>query len=306
MLASAATLEDTLLPLFMAQQGDSNNYLKASDAWWALRSQQNMAIDEPVSNVMYLGGHNAFNALGEGFTIFVPTFWPLESAMSPSQILSIRKQLDLGARLIELDIHDMEWPRGSGERLLILKHGDTEPEETRPSSPLEVVDVLDDISDWLTRVENRNEIIFLDIQDETDIHDDTVGELNGVKIQALIPALENAFGDLIYTPDDRVADGGWPSRRELISRDQRVIIFTHRDNEENGRFGEPLQHVDPNGHVWYSASIAFRANGRDDPVSDRGNFVQIPVDDVSDPDFSFPPEDTDYFFAMASAANHNC
>ena len=44
-LASAGGVENILLPEFMAQMADPNgNQLPASDAWWALRSQRNMAI----------------------------------------------------------------------------------------------------------------------------------------------------------------------------------------------------------------------------------------------------------------------
>jgi hypothetical protein len=89
-LASASVVEDVLLPKFIAQAGDSNNQLPASDAWWALRSQRNMAIDEPISKVMNLGGHNAFNSLNEGYDIV--------REFAPNQILSLTGQLDLGAR----------------------------------------------------------------------------------------------------------------------------------------------------------------------------------------------------------------
>src|SRR5688572_26460783 len=42
-LASAAGVENVLLPQFIAQLGNGGNELPASDAWWALRSQRNMA-----------------------------------------------------------------------------------------------------------------------------------------------------------------------------------------------------------------------------------------------------------------------
>ena len=60
---------------------------------------RNMAIDEPISKVQNFAAHNAFNSLNEGFGI---THFP----PAPNQILSLSGQLDMGARLIELDIHD--------------------------------------------------------------------------------------------------------------------------------------------------------------------------------------------------------
>ena len=65
-LASAGGVENVLLPEFIAQIADPNgNQLPVSDAWWALRSQRNMALDEPISKVMNFAAHNAFNALNE-------------------------------------------------------------------------------------------------------------------------------------------------------------------------------------------------------------------------------------------------
>jgi len=284
MLATAGGVEDILLPTFIAQRADPNdNQLPASDAWWALRSQRNIAIDEPVSNVMYLAAHNAYNALNEGFRVF--------PALAPNQLLSLTGQLDVGARLLELDIHD---PRElsldfSIERPLILRHGPLPAGNTR-FLPLRLDSALADIRDWLSRADNRNEIIFLDFEDATEQSD------NGAD-DPLIPKLLSYFGTEIYSPDERAADGAWPSRADLLARGKRVIIFTHRNDNGNGRFGAPQEHIDPNGHVWYGASLAFRANGKDDAVSDRGNFQQISTDNFSSTTGG-QPENADSFFSV--------
>lgn len=68
--------------------------------WWALESQRRMAMDEPVSNVMTIEAHNAFNSFAYDEYHIVP-------AAGPNQILSIRQQLDAGARSIELDVHHL-------------------------------------------------------------------------------------------------------------------------------------------------------------------------------------------------------
>src|SRR5688500_1463951 len=99
LFASAGGVEDILLPEYIAQLADPNgNQLPATDAWWAMRAQRNMAVDEPISKVQNLAAHNAFNSLNEGFGIL--------EFFSPNQLLSLSGQLDVGARLIELDIHD--------------------------------------------------------------------------------------------------------------------------------------------------------------------------------------------------------
>ena len=281
-LASASGVEHVLLPKFIAQVGDGDNQLPASDAWWALRSQRNMAIDEPVSKVMNIGGHNAFNSAMEGFG---PTRF-----FAPNQLLSMSGQLDVGARLIEFDIHDpVELdPFQLLKRNLILKHGPGPFFLTRPF-PFYVDEALTEVRGWLDRPENANEVIYLDVEDATEQSESGADD-------PLIPKLQNHLGSTIYTPDERAADGRWPSREELLARGKRVIIFTHRNDDGNGRFGTPVEHVDPNGHVWYGAGPAFRANGGEDPVADRGNFHQSRVDEVG----TVPSEDANIFFATQS------
>jgi hypothetical protein len=269
-LATAGGVENILLPEFIAQLADPNgNQLPASDAWWALRSQRNMALDEPISKVQNLAAHNAFNSLNEGFDI--------TQFLSPNQILSLSGQLDVGARLIELDIHDpTDFYADSNdgslvfERRLILRHGPLPAILTR-GAPFQLDSALPEVQDWLARPDNQNEIIFLDFEDATEQAESGADD-------PLLPKLQAAFGSLIYTPEERAADGVWPSRAELVARGKRVIIFSHRNDEFHGRFGVPQEFVDPNGHTWFGSSMAFRANGSGDPVSDRGNFTQVSTD----------------------------
>ena len=104
-MATAGGVENILLPEFIAQLADPNgNQLPASDAWWALRSQRNMAIDEPISKVMNFAAHNAFNSLNEGFRI-IPF-------LGPNQILSLSGQLDLGTRIVADDLSERNGKSG--------------------------------------------------------------------------------------------------------------------------------------------------------------------------------------------------
>ena len=290
-MATAGGVENILLPEFIAQLADPNgNQLPASDAWWALRSQRNMAIDEPISKVMNFAAHNAFNSLNEGFRI-IPF-------LGPNQILSLSGQLDLGARSIELDIHDPVGPTSNPlefTRALILKHG-SPPFIVSRNVPFFLDQALNEVRDWLDRPENRNEVIFLDFEDATEQNENAADD-------PLLPKLQDHFGSLIYTPAERAVDGVWPSRAELVSRDKQVVIFSHRNDEFHGRFGVPQEFVDPNGHRWFGSSLAFRANGKDDPVSDRGNYTQVSIDD-----FVFntaPAEDANAFFSVQSDGLRN-
>src|SRR5262249_43605012 len=137
-----------------------------------------------------------------------------------------------------------------------------------------------------------------------------------------------AFGSLIYTPAERAADGGWLSRRQLAARGDRVILFHNRnedkDNpfstENDGRFGVPVPHTDPNGHLWHfvarrgaedplAVSIAFRALGDSNPFPELGHLgvhSQLTVNGLADNNFQGTgPEDANSFFAMTSdGLNH--
>jgi hypothetical protein len=285
-MASAAGVEHILLPEFIAQLADPNgNQLPASDAWWALRSQRNMAIDEPISTVMNFAAHNAFNSLNEGIGI-IPF-------VAPNQILSLSGQLDLGARSIELDIHDPSLTTNLTTRNLILKHS---PLPAAVTGFVLLDHALTEIRSWLDRPENRNEVIFLDFEDATDQNENEADD-------PLLPKLQDHFGSLIYTPAERAVDGEWPSRAELISRGKQVVIFSHRNDEFHGRFGVPQQFEDPDGHIWFGSDLAFRANGGEDPVPDRGNYRQVSIDDfVFD---TAPAEDAKSFFSVQSDGLRN-
>jgi hypothetical protein len=68
--------------------------------YWALESQRRMAMDEPISNVMRIHGHNSYNTLESDHFHILPV-------AGPNQVLSIKEQLDIGSRVVELDVHDL-------------------------------------------------------------------------------------------------------------------------------------------------------------------------------------------------------
>ena len=279
-MATASGVEHILLPEFMAQLADPNgNHLPASDAWWALRSQRNMAIDEPISKVQNFAGHNAFNSLNEGFGI-VP-------GLSPNQILSLRGQLDVGARMIELDIHDPHPIELSLDqtRRLILKHN-FPPSFVSRANPFYLENALGEIRRWLQRSDNLNEVIFLDFEDSTEQEEAFADE-------PLQPLLDRILGPMIFTPEQRATLGRWPSRAEMLENNQRVVIITHRNNGGPGRFANVEQHFDPNGHRWFSSSMAFYA----DVFSKLGNLTQV---STSDFDFTsnVEAENANSFFSV--------
>ena len=160
--------------------------------------------------------------------------------------------------------------------------------------------VLGDVRQWLDS--NPNEIVYLDIEDGTELPEGPTADTS------VTLALHASFGDpdagptMLFTPAMRQALGRWPSRRELLRSGTRVIVFAHRNDAGDGQFGGPTQFVDPNGHEWYGAGLAFRADGSADPIPSRGNFVQHKVQDLlwalaNDPSQLANPN---YFLSMQS------
>jgi hypothetical protein len=278
---SATEVNQVLLAYLLAQKKHptSGFELPATDVWWAWRSQYALTLDQPITDVMHLAGHNSYNSLGNGFDI-VP-------ALAPNQILSLRNQLEFGSRLVEIDIHDTD----SGE--LEVFHAYDFPGKRDFNA------VLGDVRQWLDG--NPNEIVYLDIEDATERSDGSTPDTS------VTLALHASFGNpatgasMLFTPAMRQALGRWPSRRELLRAGRRVVVFTHRNDAGNGRFGAPTQFVDPNGHAWDGAGLAFRADGSADPVK-RGNFVQHKVQDLFWSLFFDPSQlaNPNYFLSMQS------
>lgn len=175
---------------------------RASWVSWALANQRALAIDEPINWVMHLTTHNAFNNQADGYFV------------DPNQVWSMSDQLDLGSRMLWLDLH---WFNG-GVRLchgMDLKEGEgEEPEQQHLGcSPGDrpFAYGIQEIGAWLAA--NEHEVILLDFESYVEDH-----------FQEVIAPLDAFLGPAIYRAADRTSTAFWPSRRELLSRGKRVII----------------------------------------------------------------------------------
>lgn len=272
--------EESAVPLWMAGFTATNN-IQANDTWLALRSQMNLQWDEPISNVVWLGSHNAFNSLGGIFPLLNDGVATVLGT-SPNQSVSAVGQLNLGARLIEFDL----WAGGDGTDLF-LRHGAS---DLTDDINIDFDAAMQGMDDWLTRPENANDIIFLDFEDRVEQKDIKPG-LVGAR-STLLDAITSYFGSEVYLPADLLAGGAWPSRRELVEAGKRVIIFTHRNDASVSVFGT---HVN-SGQGWWYAGPAFLADGSE--ASGFGNFEQESLQNLRT--VSIEPEDFSVFSAMQS------
>jgi len=193
---------------------------RESFAWWALKSQRDMAIDEPISNVMQIGSHNAFNAKKAGVAEY--------PGKNPNQIFTMRDQLEAGSRLLELDIHDpLDW---AGVDEPFLMHASAIPSEMSLAIDLLGWSLLRpvvnrDLEPWVRH--NSDEVIILLVQSVSFADENT-----------WISILEDSFGSKLARATDISGgvremnpallrdDGSWKSRRELLADGVQVIFET--------------------------------------------------------------------------------
>ncbi len=210
---------------------------------WALANQRTLAIDEPINWVTHLATHNAFNNWADGYVL------------DPNQVWSMSDQLDLGSRMLWLDLH---WFNG----LVRLCHGadleedeGEEPEEQHVGcSPLDrsFGFGIQEISEWLE--DNDEEIVILDFEAYVEGHTSEV-----------VQPLNAFFGSKIFSRADRVGDlvNRWPSRRELLAMDKQVII---------GALGIEFGGLTHNGYMPANQDIRYVKNFE---VEKSGGIVDI-------------------------------
>ena len=204
---------------------------------------------ERISNVINLGTHNSFNASAEGFERELT----LSSiGVQPNQLFTIQDQLRVGARLIELDVYDVNCGLLCTE--LRVKHADKILGLDGSDSKL-FSEVLDEIKSWLIKPENEKEIIFLDIED---------GASGSGDLLYFIQSTFGLFPDpgMIFTPLERrdLFNGRWPTRNELLALGKRVIMFIHgdlSDGVENYQLFSAFSAEDQVNYWWWGSNWFF-------------------------------------------------
>ena len=173
--------------------------------------------DRHYDQVTYAASHNAMADSEDRF-------------LGPTQDLSMVHQLDLGVRALLIDVHHWTTPDQVSQVLAALPpttRSAIEPlvqgaASNRPGvwlchdlcqlGALDLVAQLRAIGDWLTR--NPTEVVTLIIQDDD------------VPASEIIGAFEAAgLSDRVLTPPAD-ADGAWPTLRQLISSNHRLVAFT--------------------------------------------------------------------------------
>jgi len=187
-------------------QADSIDDFNASWTGKALDKQRALDTFAPIIDNNILGSHNTYNS--EAYSSCNVTVGC--RYLDPQQKYSIKNQLRMGARFIELDVHwtaKMESLFSYPNRLLLC-HG------VCSLNDKYATEGFDEIEDWLADDSSRDEVIILYIEDASDgHHNDLYNQMN------------DRFGDKIY------ASGGCGNipdsltKADVLAAGKQVILY---------------------------------------------------------------------------------
>lgn len=179
------------------------------DQWtdFALRNQENLAIDEPINWVSRVATHNAYNTVADGYK-------------DTNQYWSMTDQLRLGSRHFQLDLH---WVNS----YLRICHGMSDgtgcSNFARPYAY-----GIKEIADWLDA--NPGEIMTIDFEaytkgvDPTYVNDPLNAYFGSSGSKILTPAeWPMCFAENPPTPGCKTR---LPTKREMLAAGKQVIVIT--------------------------------------------------------------------------------
>lgn len=194
---------------------------------FALKTQRALQVNMTLDKVQMLAAHNAFNDRSDGYGIADDCLWPppykTKCIDLANQEFSFTDQLNMGVRALEIDPW---WCFGK----IRMSHAHDYAYLGCGPWDREFKDGIKEIADWKKRVENRDEIVRLYLEDgesHTRSHDDLV---NG--------PIEEHFGDVVLTPRDLDVhfSGKWPTPFEMQRLGKTIIISTANNYNHQGKF----------------------------------------------------------------------
>ena len=176
----------SLLALLIAAPAAADDLERYRASWIhrALALQYELSSDMPFRNLPWVATHNSYNSAAELGASSL-------SARDPNQVVTIIDQLEMDVRGLEVDTHLFP-SQATGTPAPVVCHA-------RPASQGHVgcsgekllADVLDDIAAWLRRPANREEVIFLYLEDH-------LNDANGYDMGGAV--VRQSLGDLLYAP----------------------------------------------------------------------------------------------------------
>jgi hypothetical protein len=187
------------------------------DAWLtqALESQHHLGDALELRDAMWVGTHNSFNTVSNS-----P---PSISNNDSNQHVSLVKQLEVGVRGIEVDVHWNPSLWANGAKAPVVCHARPTSEQNAGCTYERLLaDELRPVGDWLRL--NRRDVVLLYIEDALD---------DPAAFDAAATAIHDTIGDLVYSPPPR-PPGGPPcallpldlKRAEVLAEGKQVVIMS--------------------------------------------------------------------------------
>ena len=208
-----------------------------------LRFQRELAVDEPLNRLQFLGTHNSFNDHADGYgdgdflldKILRDISFDQWNFVWAQQCFTMTDQLNMGVRHLMLDpVYFLDEMRlchcGTNvpvvdkvldylERVLnITLHFDSRDLGCMPHDRTYASGVAE-ICDWMQAPGNEKEIVMVNINDEGPSAEWGHRDLMQEPVAQLCP-------DLVFTPVNKTAmfPDTWPTPRELISMGRRLLF----------------------------------------------------------------------------------
>lgn len=229
---------------------------------FALRNQENLAIDEPLNWVSRLATHNAYNTFMDGY-------------IDANQFYSMTDQLRLGSRHFQLDLH---WVNG----YLRLCHGEADGTGCSPFDRMYAYGIKE-IGNWLDA--NPGEIMTIDFEDYSCMLATpcTPAQGHDTYVNDPLAAYFGSNGSKILAPTDWPmcqaepcppgSKTRLPTKREMLAAGKQVIVISSSGNP------------DTHGGTWIFPDSLF--------FGFPSGTVLNPDKDSGAPNLDFRPEDRD-------------
>ncbi len=242
-----------------ARYNQGDEVLAFQDSWtlWALQNQRKqLAWNEPLTSVMHIGAHNAFNNTADGYIL-------------SNQTYSITDMLRAGVRLIELDVHSGT-PHLTGTYPQLCHAGGAGRHVGCVVGDRDFYNAIKEIRHWMIQPENADEVVILFLEAYVDDEDEDF-------VAGVLDLYLGGSDIGLYTNTDWVADGSssLPSQAELVAEGKRVIPYTNQNTIDplirDGSIGSTQTSITDIGSKLDTDNCEF--NGNIDPTF--RNFVRV-------------------------------
>lgn len=208
-----------LLYVSTAQGVQAGHIEDLNNSWEgkALALQRTIDLDTPFKDATFVGTHNSFNARA---------YSDITRYLDPNQKYSLEDQLRIGARLLEIDVHDYfkmdGWPHNWGNELLMC-HAKAD-DLGCSTADRYFRDGLKEINRFLNN--NPREVVLLYIEDYI-----------GSKHTEAADIIISQVGDHIYTPQsgDCEAVSGNMTKADVLAAGKQLVVYS-KGCKDNANF----------------------------------------------------------------------